>query len=144
MDNIVKSFEFESEGIKLILNIKKEIHKNSLRLIIDGNIISNNIDLVRSDSTNFSSQDISLKYLNNTIFWISSNEWKGLRWEKYSNETRYSIYRDVKEMKESYIIQRNFIDIIGSYFYDCIKNYKKIKLLYETKIEEIITEKEQK
>lgn len=144
MDNIIKSFEFESENIKLILNIKKEFHRNCLRVIIDGDVISNNKDLVRIDSTNGSSKDISLQYLNNSIFWISSNEWKGLRWDKYSNETKYSIFRNVTEMKESYIIQREFITLVGDYFYDCIKNYKRVKLLYETQIEEIASEEEMK
>ncbi|WP_146171820.1 hypothetical protein [Flavobacterium magnum] len=111
-------------------------------MIIDGDVISNNPDLVIGYSTNCSSKDISVKYLANSIFWISSNEWKGLRWEKYSNETRYSIFSSVKEMKESYIAQREYADLIGSYFYDCIKNYKKLKLLYETQIDEIISEDE--
>jgi hypothetical protein len=142
MDDIIKSFEFESENIKLILNIRKEFHRNCLRVIIDGDVISNNKDIVRIDSSNGSSKDISLKYLNNTIFWISSNEWKGLRWEKYSNETKYLIFRNVSEMKEAYVIQREFISVIGDYFYDCIKNYKKVKLLYETQINEIVTEEE--
>ena len=140
MDNIIKSFEFESEAVKLTLNIKKEIHRNYLRLVIDGNLISNNNDLIKNESRNSSSLNTSLSYLNHTIFWMSSNEWKGLRWENYSNETKFSVFRSVGELKESYIIQREFIDRISSYFYDSIKNYKRIKLLYETKIEEILTE----
>ena len=142
MDDILKSFQFEAEGVKLILNIRKELHKNCLRLIIDGDVISSNKDLIRDDSTNFSSKNFSLKYLKNTIFWISSNEWKGLRWDKYTNETKYLVYRNVKEMKEAYIIQRDFIPLIANYFYDSIKKYKEIKLLYETKIDEIISQDE--
>ncbi len=142
MDDILKSFQFESEGVKLILNIRKELHKNCLRLIIDGDVVSNNKDLIRGESTHFSSKGISLHYLKNTIFWISSNEWKGLRWDKYTNETKYLVYRNVKEMKEAYIIQRDFIPLIANYFYDCIKKYKEVKLLYETKIDEIISEDE--
>ncbi|AWI26835.1 hypothetical protein [Flavobacterium pallidum] len=142
MSNLIKSFQFESEGVILTINIRKEVYKNSLKMIIDGDVISNNPDLVKGYSTNFSSKDISVKYLDNSILWISSNEWKGLRWEKYSNETKYSIFNSVKEMKESYIAQREYVDLICSYFYDCIKNYKKLKLLYETQIDEIISEDE--
>lgn len=140
MENIVKSFQFESEGVNLTLNIRKELHGGGLRLIIDGDVISNNTDLNRSESFNSSSRNISLKYHNNTVFWISSNEWKGFRWEKYSNETKYSVFRTVSEMKESYIQQREFITAISDYFYDSIKKYKQIKLLFETHLDEIISE----
>jgi|GEM_PF-4806240 len=142
MDNIFKSFTFEAENVQLILNIRKELHRNCLRFIIDGQVISNNKDLKIYYSVNGSSRGTSLSYLNNSFFWISSNEWKGLRWEKYSNETKYSIFRNVREMKDSYIVQRDFIPLIASYFYDCIKHYKNIKLLYETKIDDIISEED--
>lgn len=142
MDNIFKSFLFESEGIYLNLIIKKQFHSNCLRFIIDGEITSNNEDLVINTSTKGSSRSFSLRYLNNPIFWISSNDWKGLRWEKYSYETKYSIFRDIKEMKDAYIKQREFIEIISSYFYDSIKRYKNIKLLYETSFQEILHDEE--
>ena len=138
MKEILKSFEFEAEGVKLILNIQKELHGNYLRIVIDGDILSNNLDLRRNLSTNCSSDNISLIYGNSTIFWISTNEYKGLRWENYSNETKFSIFRTVNEMKEAYIIQRDFVPVIGNYFFDCIKTYKTKKVLFETKIEEIL------
>lgn len=142
MDNVIKSFIFESEGIQLVLNIKKELHKGCLKMFIDGNVNSNNTEITIDKSTNFSSKNIALKYKNTIIFWISTNDWKGLRWENYRNETKIAIYRDVKEMKERYIEQREFITVISNYFYDCIKNYKRIKILYETSLNEIISDDE--
>ena len=88
MNNIFKSFIFESEGVKLTLNINKEFHSKCLRFIIDGNIETNNKDFNIYSSVNGSSLSFSLNYLDNSLIWISSNEWKGLRWEKYSNETK--------------------------------------------------------
>ena len=142
MGDIIKSFKFESEGIQLILNVKKKIYKGYLKMFIVGDIVSNNIDLVVDKSSNFSSENTALKYKNSIIFWISSNDWKGLRWGNYKNEARASTYCNVKEMKDKYIEQREFITIISDYFYDCIKNYKRIKLLYETSLDEVILDNE--
>lgn len=139
MENI-KSFKFESEGVILNLNINKQLHGSGVRLIINGEINSNNPDLKRFESFNGSSKNIFLKYQNTTVLWVSSNDWKGFRWEKYANETRYSIYTNLQEMKECYIRQREFITVISNYFYDSIKKYKQIKLLYETPLEDLISE----
>ena len=138
MDNIIKSFEFESENVKLILNIKKEVYRGVLKMFIDGYIISNNSDIVISKSTYLSSESTSLSYKNSTIFWMSYNTWKGLRWENFKNETKFSYYTSVNEMKEKYIQQRDFIPKISDYFFDCLNNYKKLALLYDTSISEII------
>jgi len=142
MENVIKSFSFESENIKLVLNIKKEVYKNALKMFIDGNVISNNTDLKRLESQNGSSRNISLSYKNNTIFWMSSNNYKGLRWEDYDKATGFSLYVSVKEMKEHYIEQREYITQIAEYFYDCIKRFMEIKLLYETPLDDIISEEE--
>ena len=140
MNNILKSFSFECEQVRLDLFIRKEFRNNYLLLIIDAKIESNNPDLIISTATNISSKNYSLSYLNQSIFWISTNDWKGIRWEKYSNESRISVFREIGEMKDAYIIQREFVSKVSNYFYDCIKNYKKTKLLFETTLDEIIHE----
>ncbi len=91
---------------------------------------------------NGTSKNIGLTYKNKTFFWISSNDWKGLRWKNYNNATGFSIYHSVKEMKEQYIDQREFITQIAGYFYDCIKKFKETKMLYETPLEDIISDEE--
>ena len=123
MSNIIKSFSFESENIRLELHIKKEVFKGALKMFIDANVESKNPDITIHHSTNISSKNFSLLYLGNNIFWISTNDWKGLRWENYKNETKFSIYRNLTEMKEKYIEQREYITLVSNYFYDCIKKY---------------------
>jgi len=140
MHNIIKSFHFEAENIKLTLNIKKVIYRDGLKMFIDGNVTTNNINIKKEESVNCSSKNLSLYYKNKLIFWISSNPSKGLRWDKYSNETGYSFYCNVTQMKERYILQREYIPKIAEYFYKSIKIYKDIKMLYETPIEDIIAE----
>lgn len=140
MENIIKSFQFESEKIKLVLNIKKEVYKDGIKMIIDGTVSSVNKDVKIHESENGTSKDISLTYKNKGFFWISSNDYKGLRWDKYDNETKFSIYRNLAEMKEQYIEAREKITLISNYFYDCIKKYKEIQMLYETRLEDITTE----
>lgn len=143
MDDIIKSFKFESEKIELTLNIKKEVKNGYIKMFIDGNLISNNSDVKVGFSTNITSKNFNLSYQNNSFFWISSNEWKGMRWINYKNETKFAIYRNLIEMKEEYIKQREFITIISNYFYKSINKYKEIKLLFETNLEEIVSEEEE-
>lgn len=143
MENIIKSFYFESENVMLELHIKKELFKGALKMFIDANLVSNNTDITIHHSSNISSKDHSLMYLKNSFFWISTNDWKGLRWENYKNETKFAVYRDVSEMKEKYIEQREFITLVSNYFYNCMKNYKNLKILYETKLNEIVSEDEE-
>ncbi|WNM17972.1 hypothetical protein [Flavobacterium capsici] len=142
MDNVIKSFQFESERVILILYIKKEIYGKGIKMYIDADIINNNenVELVMSD--NISSRNKSLKYLQESFFWISYNPWKGMRWEKYSKETGFRTYNTIEEMKDLYIEQRKFINLISEYFYDSIKRFKKLQLLYDTQIDEIIIDKE--
>lgn len=142
MDEIIKTYVFESEKVKLILNIKKELHKGSIKMFIDGDLISQNNDLIVDKSTNISSNNFALKYKNSLVFWMSSNDWKGMRWKNYNNESRIAIYRNLDEMKEKYISQREFITQISTYFYECIKTYKHNKILFETSINEIISDSE--
>lgn len=138
MENILKSFEFESESVKLTLFIKKEVGTGFIRIFIDGNIVSNNYNLKVEQSTN----NFSLKYQNKSFFWISSNGVKGFQWENRKNTTIFSVYRNVTEMRDKYVVQREFIAQISNYFYECIKNYMETKLLYETSFEEIINEED--
>ena len=140
MDNLIKSFHFEAENIKLTLNIKKKIYRDGLKMFIDANLTTNNVK--KDESKNGSSQNLSLNYKNKLFFWISSNEYKGLRWDKYSNETGYAVYYNVTQMKERYIVQREFIPKIAEYFYNSIKIYKETKMLYETRLEDIFAEDE--
>lgn len=140
MDNIIKSFEFESENVKLILNIKKEVYRGVLKMFIDGNIISNNPEITINKSLQLSSKSTSLIYKNSVFFWMSYNNGKGLRWANFKNETKFCYYTNVNEMKEKYIQQRDLIPNISDYFFDCMKNYKKLALLYDTSIFEIITD----
>jgi len=140
MDNIIKTFEFESENVKLMLYIKKEVYKGVLKMFIDGIIISNNPDIKIDESSHLSSKNTSLSYKGSMFFWMSYNTWKGLRWENFKNETKFCYYTNVNEMKEKYIQQRDFIPKISDYFFDCMKNYKKLALLYDTSISEIITD----
>lgn len=138
MDNIIKSFSFNSEGIELILSIKKEIFKGKLKMFIEGEVKYNNPDIITHRSENGTSKDLSLSFKNSNFFWISSNDWKGLRWEKYSNESRFLVYSNLTEMKEAYIKQREYITLISNYFYESVKKYKELKLLYETNIVDIM------
>lgn len=136
MAETIKLFEFQSENVELILSINKDIYKNNIKMYIYGEVISKNNDIILDTSHN----DILLKYKNQKLFWLSYNKWKGLRWENYKNETKYELYSSTQEMKEAYIKQRDFIPLISAYFYDSIKNYKRLKLLFETSIDEIISE----
>jgi hypothetical protein len=140
MENILKSFEFESESVKLTLFIKKEIGIGFIRIFVDGNIISNNNNLKIEQSSYPNSNSFSLQYHNKSFFWISSNGVKGFQWENRKNTTVFSVYRNVTEMKDKYIIQREFISQISNYFYECIQKYMETKLLYETSLDEIISE----
>jgi len=142
MDNLIKSFQFESESIKLVLYIKKEVYKSGIKMFIEGHVTTNNDDVKLEESVNGSSKNISLSYKNKTFFWISSNDWKGMRWDNYDNATGFSVYDTLKEMKEQYINTREFITILSEYFYNCIKKYKETKMLYETPLEDIISEEE--
>lgn len=140
MNDIIKSFHFQSEHVELLLHIKKKLFKGRLKMFIEGDVITSDKELQISRSSNGTSNDTSLIYKNKVIFWISSNDWKGLRWQNYNNETKFSIYDTVTEMKEKYIHEREFITPISEYFYDCMKEYKRIRLLYETSIDEILSE----
>jgi hypothetical protein len=142
MDNLIKSFKFESESIILDLYIKKEVYKSGIKMFIEGHVTTNNDDVKLHESVNGSSKHKSLSYKDNTFFWISSNYWKGMRWDNYDNATGFSVYDTLKEMKEQYINMREFITILSEYFYNCIKKYKEIKLLYETPVDDIISENE--
>lgn len=144
MDNIIKSFSFECENIKLVLNIKKEVLKDSIKMFIDTYVTNNNLDLTEHKTEKGTSKNISLKFKNETIFWVSYNKWKGVRWKNYKNETGFSAYNNLIEMKEQYIKQRKFITQIADYFYNSIKRFKEIQLLYDTHIDEIIDEEEGK
>jgi len=139
MDNIIKSFTFNSEGIDLVLNIKKETFKGALKMFIEGDVKYNNSEIITSESVNGSTKSLYLSYKKSIFFTISTNDWKGFRWGKNEIETKFSIYRNVTEMKEAYIIQREFVTPISNYFYDSVKKYKELKLLYETSIDELIT-----
>lgn len=141
-NTIIKAFEFSSEGIVLTLYIRKIVYKGVLKMFIDADILVNNTEISKNVSNNGSSIYTTLIYKNSSILWIGTNDWKGLRWKNFSNETKFAYYTDLKSMKEKYIEQREFIDIVSNYFYDCIKNYKKIKLVYETSIDEIISNKD--
>lgn len=140
MDNILKSFKFESENVILFLDLKKEISGAAIKMIIHARIENNNSDIIMNEFFNGSSHDIHLKYKNGVFLYIGSNDWKGVRWKKKTNQSTYSIYRDIAEMKEAYLKQRHFITLISNYFYDSIKKFKEIKLLYETSIDDIIYE----
>jgi hypothetical protein len=141
MDEIIKTFKFEAEKVELLLHIKKSIHSNSIiKMYIDGDIKSNNIDLVVSSVTNGASLNTSLMYKDNTILWISFNFQQGLRWKSYDKKTEVLYYQNLEEMKEKYIIQRDIIPIIGEYFFDSIKNVKNTMMLFETPLQEIIEE----
>jgi len=140
MENILKTFKFESENIILFLDIKKEISGAAIKMIISARIENKNPNVIMTESFNSSSYDIHLKYKTGAFFYIGSNDWKGVRWEKSKNESKYNIYRNISEMKEAYIKQREFITVISSYFYDSIKKFKELQLLYETPLEDIISE----
>ena len=140
MNDIIKSFKFSCENVELTLNIKKEINRGSIKMFIDGDLVSNNTELKLTTSTNISSLNFNLSYQNKSFFWMSYNKWKGMRWECYSNETKYAYYRNLDEMRKEYIKQREFVCIISNYFYHSLNKYKEMKLLYETQIEEIYSD----
>lgn len=140
MDNILKSFKFESENIVLFLDIKKEISGAAIKMIISARIENSNPNVIIAESFNGSSYDIHLKYKTSAFLYIGSNDWKGVRWEKSKNESKYTIYRNIVEMKEAYIKQREFITLISNYFYDAVKRFKELQLLYETTLDDIISE----
>lgn len=140
MDNLLKSFKFESENIILFLDLKKEISDTAIKMIIRARIENNNPEVTMTESFNGSSHDIYLKYKTGSFLYIGSNDWKGVRWDKSKNESKYIIYRSISEMKEAYIKQREFIALISNYFYDSIKKFKNLKLLFETPLEDIYSD----
>ncbi len=139
-ESIIKAFEFNAENIFLTIYIRKIIYKGILKMFIDATITVNNDEIVKYVSQNGSSINTSLLYKDSPFFWISTNDWKGLRWKTFSNETKFGYYRDITGMKDLYIEQRKFIPLISQYFYESITHYKNLKLLYETEIDEIIIE----
>ncbi len=72
---------------------------------------------------------------------MSFNNYKRLRWVNYYKSTGFSTYHSIREIKERYIEQRKFITQIAEYF-NCINKFMEIKMLYETPLEDIITEEE--
>lgn len=138
MDNIIKSFHFEAEGIELILYIRKEIFRTGLKMFIEADVMYDNVDINSERTLNGTSKDLNLIYKNKSIFWVSSNNWKGLRWGSYKNESGILFYNNVAQMKEQYVIMRGFVTLISNYFYESVKKYKELKLLYETSIDEIV------
>lgn len=140
MGDIIKTFNFNCENVELVLNIKKEISKATIKMFIDGEVICNNKDLKLRSSTDNSSADFNLIYIDKSFFWISYNKYKGMRWDKYNNETKYEYYRNLDEMKNAYIKQREFITIISNYFYDSLRKFKQIKILNETPIGEVYSD----
>jgi len=142
MNNIIKSFHYESENVVLTLNIKKRVSSNSNGLImfIDGGLSSENQYLEIRYDRNSLSENTSLIYRDKIVFWISYNPYKGLRWENYRNETGIAYFESINEMKEQYIKQLDYIPEIANYFYDSLKNAKKIMFLFDTNINELIDE----
>ena len=138
MDNIIKSFHFEAEGIELILYIRKEIFRTGLKMFIEADVMYDNVDINSERTWNGTSKDLNLIYKNKSIFWVSSNNWKGLRWGSYKNESGILFYNNVAQMKEQYVIMRGFVTLISNYFYESVKKYKELKLLYETSIDELV------
>lgn len=138
MDNIIKSFHFEAEGIELILYIRKEIFRTGLKMFIEADVMYDNVDINSERTLNGTSKDLNLIYKNKSIFWVSSNNWKGLRWGSYKNESGILFYNNVAQMKEQYVIMRGFVTLISNYFYESVKKYKELKLLYETSIDELV------
>ena len=76
MNDIIKSFKFSCENVELTLNIKKEINRGSIKMFIDGDLVSNNNELKLTTSTNISSLNFNLSYQNKSFFWMSYNKWK--------------------------------------------------------------------
>jgi hypothetical protein len=141
MDNIIKSFQFEAENIKLTLSIKKEVYKGAIKMFIDADVdISRNNNVKKTHSINGTSKDTSLDYKGNTFFWVSTNDWKGMRWDNYSNETKFRTYSTLQDMKESYLELREYIPLIAEYFYNCVNKYKQLKILFETNLDEIMVD----
>ncbi len=138
--DIIKSFTFNSEGIELVLKIKKETFKGALKMFIVGEVKYDNSEIITTKSVNGSTKSLYLSYKKSSFFSISTNDWKGFRCGQHDIETKFSIYRNVTEMKEAYIEQREFITPISNYFYDGVKKYKELKLLYETPIDEILSD----
>jgi len=144
MSDIIKTFKFESEGVQLFLHIKKEVHNINIgaRMYIYGDIASVNSELKVNKTKDGLTENTFLTYQDNTVFWISYNEYKGLRWKSYNNKTGFSVYQSVKEMKEKYIEQCDLIPAIGDYFMESIKVVKKAMMLYETPLSDIISDEE--
>lgn len=146
MDNIIKTFKFEAENITLLLYIKKGIQEShpGIKIYIDGEIKSTNKNLEVIKSNEMSSVTTTLKYKIKTIFWISYNPHHGLRWglkgDLMDKKTGFCVFHTTKEMKDQYIVQRDYIPIIGDCFLEGIKIYKKESLLYETPLSDILNE----
>ena len=140
MNDIIKTFKFQSENVELLLHIKKGVHQTyaGLKIYIDGELKSKNSEFNVKKSKDGLSVNTNLNFKNKTIFWMSYNPHQGLRWKNYNNKTGVLIFNNVKEMKEKYIIQRDIIPLIGDYFFECIKNAKKNIMLYETPLSDIL------
>ncbi len=140
--SIIKSFEFTAEDVTLTLYIRKTIYKDYFKMFIDANVEVKNKDIRKLVSENGSSVYTTLTYKNNSFFWLGTNDWKGLRWKSFKNETKVEYYIDLKGMKDRYIEQSKFITLISNYFYESMHKFKNFKILYETEIDEIYFENE--
>lgn len=133
MEDIIKTFKFEAEKVELLLHIKKSVNTNStIKIYIDGEIKSNNKELIVVSVTNGASLNTSLMYQNNAVLWISFNFQQGLRWKSYNKKTEVLFYQNPEEMMEKYIMQREIILEIGEYFFDSIKKIKNTMIMFET------------
>ena len=145
MNDTIKEFKYNAEEVTLILKFIKEIspyktHKG-IRFFIDVEIESNNKDLIiekSEDSQASSSKDTILLYKERRIYWMSFNPHQGLRWENFKNKTGILTYNSVSELKECFIKSSDYIPLILDYFYKCIAEYRKLKDLYETELDDII------
>jgi hypothetical protein len=145
MADTIKELKYTAEGVTLSLKFMKEISPykthDSIRFFIDAEIKSENQDLIikkSEDSQANSSIDSTLLYKERRIFWMSFHPYHGLRWDESNNTTGILSYKSPAEMKECYIKSSDFIPKISNYFYKCIADYKKLKDLYDTELDEVI------
>ncbi|OFX18524.1 MAG: hypothetical protein A2033_02350 [Bacteroidetes bacterium GWA2_31_9] len=137
MIEIIKTFKFEAEKVVLSVNINKELYgTNTVRMFVDAELVSNNNKIVISISNNGKSVNTYLLYHSKSFFWMKYNPHQGFWWES-KNQLKNEYFHSVKEMQEKYILIRDIIPDIASYFYECIKKLKNTIILFETNIKEI-------
>jgi len=153
MDIIIKSFTFSAEDITLTLEIRKEVYKKEILMYLAGSLTSTNKELTvktekvgksTATSTNLMYKDSSFLLIEQTKKFPYKTG-QNFIWDPVQRGgeriTSVLSYTTLEEYVDRYKNFREDISKISEYFYNSIREYKEIKMLYETSIDDVYFDK---